>query len=105
MVGTVGNGNIVEIAEICLDQNLRELNVNTISRFTTWVNCELQERQFVSIFRDFGWKISKSFAWFHIKLLELRKFGVNMISQSRTDVKRDFHEMLKIACKHEFSVN
>ena len=70
------------------DQNLPELSMNMISRFTICVNRELCEwlySTFNGILSE-NWQI---LAWFYMKSLKFCKSGVSRISQFRNEVNCD----------------
>ena len=83
------------------DQNLRDCNF-TFHHFreprTPWMTI-------FPIFCDFEWEKKQNVAWFLVKWLELREWGMNGIPQFRNEVKCDFREMVTIAFEREFSDN
>ena len=50
-------------------------------------------------------KILPLSVWFQVKLLKLDKFGANVNSWHRSEVKHDSVRWLKMFCQREFSVN
>ena len=61
------------------DQNLRDFNVNVISRFTFWVNRKFCEWQFCLFFVILREKIASSFVISHQigEILELVENGIS----------------------------
>ena len=70
------------------DQILRELSMNVISRCTIYGNLEIREWQ-IPLFSWFRVKNKQIFARFHPKTQSLREFGMNGISQFRTEIACD----------------
>ena len=85
----------------------RDSRVNVISLLSICMKHEikkLQLFQFFRIFPDFEWNICK-FCAISCEIAENTKMGFEWEFSTWNWSEQRFHEMLKITCKHEFSMN